>query len=235
MPRILLIVATFFILWYGWQQLQRLPPADRGRVIRKWVIAAVIGLAFFLAATGRLHWVGAIIAASLPVIGRLLMIIIRLLPMAGAWMRARNKRFPSRIRTKGLELTIDLQNGQVNGQILLGPYTGQALAALAQQQLQEQLDWFRQNDRQSALLLNAFLAYKGRPGAQEQEESGSAHAGVETTSREEALQILGLQEGASRADIVYAHKRLIQKLHPDRGGNDYLAAKVNAAKDTLLG
>ena len=44
----------------------------------------------------------------------------------------------------------------------------------------------------------------------------------------------GLEKGASRDDIVSAHKRLIQKLHPDRGGNDYLAAKVNAAKDQLL-
>ena len=53
-------------------------------------------------------------------------------------------------------------------------------------------------------------------------------------SEEEAWQLLGLEPGAPREDIIQAHKRLIQKLHPDRGGNDYLAAKLNAARDLLL-
>jgi curved DNA-binding protein CbpA len=54
-------------------------------------------------------------------------------------------------------------------------------------------------------------------------------------SRKEALAVLGLEEDASDEDIVAAHRKLMQKLHPDRGGNDYLAAKVNQAKDLLLG
>lgn len=52
--------------------------------------------------------------------------------------------------------------------------------------------------------------------------------------RSEALQILGLAEHASRDDIINAHRRLIQKMHPDRGGSDYLAARINLAKDVLL-
>ncbi|WP_461520919.1 J domain-containing protein [Porticoccus sp.] len=50
----------------------------------------------------------------------------------------------------------------------------------------------------------------------------------------EAWQLLGLKPGASREDIIQAHKRLIQKVHPDRGGNDYLASQLNTARDLLL-
>jgi DnaJ homolog subfamily C member 19 len=54
-------------------------------------------------------------------------------------------------------------------------------------------------------------------------------------SQQEALDILGLKPGATREDIISAHKRMMQKVHPDRGGSDYLAAQLNKAKKALLG
>ena len=54
-------------------------------------------------------------------------------------------------------------------------------------------------------------------------------------SRDEALKVLGLNPDASKEEILAAHKRMMQKVHPDRGGSDHLASQINKAKDTLLG
>lgn len=52
-------------------------------------------------------------------------------------------------------------------------------------------------------------------------------------TREEALQVLGLDESATRDDVQREYRRLMRKVHPDLGGSSYLAAKLNEAKDVL--
>ena len=71
-------------------------------------------------------------------------------------------------------------------------------------------------------------------GSQGSAQGRSARAGPRM-SRAEALQVLGLQEGATEAEIRAAWLRLMQAAHPDRGGSDWLAAKLNQARDVLLG
>jgi len=55
-----------------------------------------------------------------------------------------------------------------------------------------------------------------------------------TMTRAEALKVLGLAESATEDDIRAAHRKLILSNHPDKGGSDYLASKINEAKDVLL-
>lgn len=69
-------------------------------------------------------------------------------------------------------------------------------------------------------------------GSQQQQQS--AAQSTSAMSQSDAEKILGLQAGYNKDDITRAHKRLMQKLHPDRGGSDALAAQVNQAKDVLL-
>ena len=54
-------------------------------------------------------------------------------------------------------------------------------------------------------------------------------------SREEALEVLGLRPGVNPAEIQEAYVRLMRTAHPDGGGSDWLAARINQARDTLLG
>lgn len=56
----------------------------------------------------------------------------------------------------------------------------------------------------------------------------------DVTTREEAYDILGLEDGAGEDEIKEAYKKLMQKVHPDHEGSEWMAAKLNQARDLLL-
>ena len=141
----------------------------------------------------------------------------------------------STVSTRILSMRLDHDSGELSGEVLEGRYQGWRLADMNRAQLEELLAYCQQQDADSVQLLVSYLEQRF-PGetdfGERQSTSGQSSTDM---SRKEALAVLGLGEDASDEDIVDAHRRLMQKLHPDRGGNDYLAAKINQAKDFLLG
>ncbi len=144
----------------------------------------------------------------------------------------------SKVRSAGLEMVLDHDTGEMDGQILAGRYEGQLLSQLELPELLQVAEDFR-DDQESLRLLESYLdrAHPGwRENVDDRTANGSGTAqGSGSMSPEEAYDILGLEPDASEAEIVSAHRRLMKQVHPDRGGSDALAAKINEAKDRLLG
>ena len=136
------------------------------------------------------------------------------------------------VRTAFLEAWIDHGTGDVGGTVLSGRFTGRVLDSLTDGELSD-LHSECAADPDSLKVLEAYFDRRlgaDWRGAGRQPPSG-ARAGM---SRDEALAVLGLAEAATSDEIRAAHRRLIQRMHPDVGGSADLAARINQAKDVLL-
>jgi len=240
MIRVLLLVgvAAVLIIFIRW--LFRQPR----KVYWQWIaILLAIGL-LLMVATGRAHWLTAVFAAILPFMRTILTLLSsvpllkRVLAGKGA---AQSTAKPSggqtsSVQSRYIRMTLAHDSGDINGEVLEGQFKSRALKQL---NLEELLQLLRecQDDEESVALLQAYLdrvyedKWRQQAGAHGQHPPSN---GSDEVSREEALQILGISSDASEEEIIEAHRRLMQKLHPDRGGSAYLAAKINLAKERLL-
>lgn len=136
-------------------------------------------------------------------------------------------------RTAFLEAWIDHGTGDVGGSVLQGRFVGRTLDGLADAELLE-LHGECARDADSLRVLEAYLDRRLGSAWRRGQEPPPRNPRVDMT-RQEALSVLGLAEGASPDEIRAAHRRLIQRVHPDVGGSADLAARINRAKDVLLG
>jgi DnaJ-domain-containing protein 1 len=147
----------------------------------------------------------------------------------------RSPKQTSQVRSQFLDMRLDHDSGELDGQIVAGPNAGHALGEFDLLQLTAMIPGF---DAESVSLLESYLDRRfpaWRQHAQGNAAGGQGRAAASgKMTNEEAYQILGLQPGAGRDEIGRAHRALMKKLHPDQGGSTYLAARVNEAKDTLL-
>ena len=141
----------------------------------------------------------------------------------------------SRIATDFLEMELDHDTGALRGRVLKGVFAGREIGSLSPEDLARLWQDCRFSDAQSAYVLEAYLDSTHPSWREDMARAGSepgSAPGIMT--REEAYEVLGLRPGASDDDVRRAHRELMLKLHPDRGGSGYLAAKINLAKDVLL-
>ena len=161
----------------------------------------------------------------------------------------------SAVETRFLRMRLDHDSGSVEGTVKEGPLRGRRLDELSAAELSALLRECRAEDSDSAAVLEAWIerhrpggdsgsdsgegaseeGRSGRAGSTDGPPGGGPGGGPGGMTRAEALAVLGLPADADEAAIRAAHHRLIQQVHPDRGGSDWMAAKLNEARRVLLG
>jgi hypothetical protein len=203
------------------------------------VVGAVAGL--YLLFAGRQALAALAVPFLLPLLYRLPMLIRR-------WKAAAGPRAgqTSTVETRFFRMTLDHDSGEMDGVVREGEVRGRKLSELDLESLIGLWRETRAEDAQSASVLEAFLdrtqegwrETAGAPGAGEDEQAERGEAAAAASgpmTREQAREILGVGPQASKEEVLAAYRRLMQKLHPDHGGSNFLAAQINQAKRLLIG
>jgi len=241
--RLLVLIALPVLAYYLVMSLRkRFSLTTRQTQILFFIIVLMLAVAVMIV-LGRLpvHFILAPLGAAAAFVARFLPTLLRLLPfwgmfkskVAGAGGYTSNQS--SKIRTRFLAMELDHASGDLDGQVLEGQFASQKLSSLSLEQL---IALYREcaSDQDSVQILEAYLD-RTQPDWREQVGASSQHTDMNSESamnRDLALEILGLEGDPDKDAVIKAHRLLMQKMHPDRGGSSYLAQKINAAKDFLL-
>ena len=141
------------------------------------------------------------------------------------------------VRSSDLEMELDHDTGELDGQILTGRLRGARLSELSEDELLSLYQEIK-SDQESATLLESYLdryhcGWTDR--AQGSYSAWNEYSGSVEMSKQEAYQVLGVSPDSTREEILEAWRRLIKRVHPDRGGSAFLTTKINTAKSVLLG
>ena len=253
--RIIFLIALGTAAWLVYKLYLRQLLAQ-GTVGRVKIGLIALGFVFLaLALTGRAPALFAVLGALMTQAMRFAPLLVRFAPTLQKHFGTGNpfgqdaagrQSGTSEVRTRTILMRLEHATGAMDGDVLEGEQAGRTLSALSAAELVALHGYCRANDAEALRLLEAYV---GRERAAEFDNAGEmpgaeagggtreppANAGGEgTMSEAEAAAVLGLDAGADREAIVAAHRALMGRLHPDKGGSDYLATKVNAARTVLL-
>jgi hypothetical protein len=243
-------VALLLILVLGVRLLHKADPKKLASILRKVTGVVALAAALFLTVRGAFP-----LAIPLGVFG--LALLGRPAGSGFGFGLGGARKSPgqtSKVRTEALEMELDHDTGRMDGRCLTGTFEGRPLSTLSDTEVLELFEELERSDVHGAALLEAYLDWRlpdwcdGReragdgpsdgPSGGPSESAGEQRRRRAASSRmspEEAYAVLGLSEGASPNDIRRAHRSLMKKLHPDQGGSNYLATRINEAKEVLLG
>ncbi|WDR02666.1 molecular chaperone DnaJ [Devosia algicola] len=211
-----------------YQGFSKLSPSRRAKWLRNGIIgtAGLVGLGFLLARRFDIALILGAAAFSIYRTGKLGPFSFD----TSKWSAEQT----SSVRSHYFEMKLDHDTGSVDGVVRIGQYRGAELMQLGEIETRELIDeisW----DPDSVSLLETWLD-ANRAGWREyfaeQNHPGESSDGGDPIAR--ALEVLGLEAGASDAEINTAHRTLMKGVHPDHGGSSFLAAKINEARDLLL-
>lgn len=225
---VLLAVVAFGVVWF----LRANPSAIARRLRLALMIVGMVGVGGLL--IFGIRFLPGLLPELLGLAGVLVTALIaramRSRPSGGFSTPGTGRR--TEVRTAFLEAWIDHASGDVGGTVLQGRFTGRTLDGLADSELID-LHADCAGDADSRKVLESYLDRRLGSNWRSTRPPPAGRRG--DMSRDEALAVLGLSEGASDDEIRAAHRRLIQRMHPDVGGSADLAARINRAKDVLLG
>jgi hypothetical protein len=240
MSKIILVILLLggIIFWWHWNSTP--DPLQRKKLLQKTIIGTVIIICLLMVVTGRLNWLWAAFVGLLATIRQMLPTLLRYFPMITQFYRAHapkaSAQNASTVTTKYIEMTLDHQTGKLSGKVLSGDFKDKTLEELDRDQLKALFDFCNANDINSARLLENYLTDRfGEDNAYTAGTGEGKSGGLDNNmSVAEALQILGLDKDPSNEEITKSYRKIMQQLHPDRGGNQYFAAKANEARKVLL-
>ncbi len=230
MANFIIGLALVLGVWWLVKAFASSQPAQVRGLIRKLAGGAVIALSALLAMRGLLSEAIPLFLLGLGLMGQQMVF-----PNGMPWQR-KSAGQSSRVATALIAMELDHDSGRMDGAVLTGPYKGRKLSTLSLEEAQRLHAQSAAMTDQSRALLEAWIE-RTHPEWREKWNGGArggAPAPPGKMTRAEALAILGLKDGASADDIRAAHRRLMKAAHPDLGGSDYLAAKINEAKEFLL-
>ena len=242
------LIAVVIIGYITVGYIQNLKREQRKKVGAKAGVLAFITGLILITVTGKLYILAAL-GTGLVVFAKRLFPFLRYFPLfKGLYQKAKTKQSSgsskhSTVETSLLKMTLDHESGEIDGELLDTVSKGKYLSEF---ELPDLINLYILAEKQYPDAIEVLAAYLDRKYGADWRETVNAGNGSQKSGQNahtndssgmtviEAYEILGLNHNATEEEVIAAHRKLMLKLHPDKGGSNYLASKINQAKDLLV-